>query len=198
MAPHAFREANAYYSERDQGLLFGYFPGSRRHTIFTCLSHDVVVHEASHALLDSLRDRYTDTSVLDQAAFHEGFADLVALLSVFSLPDVVEALLQRSIREHSRHRPGDDPARPAHRVDEAWLRKSALFRLAEEMGKDLQQHRGRALRSSLDIEARQDLLNRSEFQLPHRRGEVLVAAVLTALVRAWSRRLRDLGTTAMG
>ena len=198
VAPHAFREANAYYSEQDQGLLFGYFPGARRHTILTCLSHDVVVHEASHALLDSLRDRYTDTSVLDQAAFHEGFADLVAILSVFSLPDVVEALLHTSIREHRRQRPRDDPSRSAHRVDEAWLRKSALFRLAEEMGKDLQQHRGRALRSSLDIEARRDLLSRSEFQLPHRRGEVLVAAVLTALVRAWSRRLRDLGSTAIG
>lgn len=201
VAPHAFREANAYYSERDQGLLFGYFPGSRRHTIFTCLSHDVVVHETTHALLDSLRDRYTDASVLDQAAFHEGFADLVAILSVFSLPDVVEALLHRSIREQRRRRRGNDPARPdrpAHRVDEAWLRKSALFRLAEEMGQDLQEQRGQALRSSLDIKPRRDLLARSEFELPHRRGEVLVAAMLTALVRAWSRRLRDLGATAIG
>lgn len=198
VAPHAFREANAYYSENDQGLLFGYFPGARRHTIFTCLSHDVVVHETTHALLDSLRDRYTDASVLDQAAFHEGFADLVALLSVFSLPEVVETLLHTSIREQRRRRPGDDPARPRHRISEPWLRESALFRLADEMGKELQQQRGKALRSSLDIAPRRDLLARSEFEPPHRRGEVLVAAVLTALVRAWSRRLRDLGATAIG
>jgi len=198
VAPHAFREANAYYSEADQGLLFGYFRGARRHTIFTCLSHDVIVHETTHALLDSLRDRYTDASVLDQAAFHEGFADLVALLSVFSLPDVVETLLHTSIREDRQRRPGDDPEKSRHRISEPWLKRSALFRLADEMGKELQLQRGKALRSSLDITPARDLLSRGEFVLPHRRGEVLVAAVLTALVRAWSRRLRALGTTAIG
>jgi hypothetical protein len=198
VAPHAFREANAYYSEADQGLLFGYFPGRRRHTIFTCLSHDVVVHETTHALLDSLRDRYTDASVLDQAAFHEGFADLVAILSVFALPDVVEALLRTSIQEHRRRRPGADPARSLARVGEAWLRRSALFRLAEEMGGELQAHRGRALRASLDLEPARGLLDRSEFFLPHRRGEVLVAALLRALVAVWARRLDELGADAIG
>lgn len=198
VAPHAFQEPNAYYSEDDQGLLFGYFPGRRRRTIFTCLSHDVVVHETTHALLDSLRDRYTDASVLDQAAFHEGFADLVAILSVFALPDVVEALLLGSIQERRRRQPGADPARRLARVDEAWLRRSALFRLAEEMGRELQEHRGRALRASLDIEPAQGLLDRSEFAQPHRRGEVLVAAVLQALLRVWARRLDELGAEAIG
>jgi hypothetical protein len=188
VAPHAFCEANAYYSEYDQGLLFGYFPGRRKHTIFTCLSHDVVVHETSHALLDSLRDRYTDPSLPDQAAFHEGFADLVALLSVFSIITVVEELLRASIHPRSTtHR----------RVNEAWLRRSALFRLADEMGRELQEHRGKALRSSLSIEPARDLLERDEFQLPHRRGEVLVAAALTALVRTWSHRLDELGASTL-
>src|SRR5687767_928502 len=27
VAPHAFADANAFYSERDQALMFGYFPG---------------------------------------------------------------------------------------------------------------------------------------------------------------------------
>ncbi|HEY7649082.1 MAG TPA: hypothetical protein VID04_08775, partial [Methylomirabilota bacterium] len=184
VAPHAFREANAYYTELDQGLLFGYFPGQRGHTIFTCLSHDVVVHETSHALLDSLRDRYTDPSVADQAAFHEAFADLAALLSVFSVSTVVGELIRRSIPSHST---------TARRVDEAWLRRSALFGLAEEMGQELQTNRGRALRSSLEIKPGPHVLERSEFQLPHRRGEILVAATLAALVRTWARRLEDLG-----
>jgi hypothetical protein len=184
VAPHAFREANAYYTEQDQGLLFGYFPGRRQHTIFTCLSHDVVVHETSHALLDSLRDRYTDPSVPDQAAFHEGFADIVALLSVFSVGTVVEALIVQSIPPRSTAR---------QRVDEAWLRRSALFGLADEMGQELQLNRGQALRRSLDIAPTADLLQRAEFQPPHRRGEILVAATLTAFVRTWARRLEELG-----
>src|SRR4029453_16647214 len=29
VAPHAFADANAFYSERDQALLFGYFPGRK-------------------------------------------------------------------------------------------------------------------------------------------------------------------------
>ena len=198
VAPHAFCEANAYYAEEDQGLLFGYFAGRRNRTIFTCLSHDVVVHETTHALLDSLRDRYTDPSLPDQAAFHEGFADLVALLSVFSITEVIEPLLRLSIRESRRRRPPGASTRPRFRVEEQWLRASALFRLAEEMGQELQEHRGAALRTSLDLAPSTGLLDQAEFRLPHRRGEILVAAALTALVRTWSRRLLELGADEVG
>lgn len=83
-------------------------------------------------------------------------------------------------------------------MDEAWLRASALFRLAEEMGRELGENRGRALRSSLDIEPARGVLERSEFLLSHRRGEVLVAGVLTALVRVWARRLKELRADAIG
>jgi hypothetical protein len=197
-APHAFCEANAYYSEDEQGLLFGYFAGRRRGTIFTCLSHDVVVHETAHALLDGLRDRYTDPSAPDQAAFHEGFADLVALLSVFSLTDVLEALLHISLGESRRRRPAGASPRPRFRVEERWLRASALFRLAEEMGQELQEHRGAALRTSLALEPSPALLEAPEFQQPHRRGEILVAATLTAFVQTWSRRLTELGSDEVG
>src|SRR5512145_1744998 len=61
------------------------------------------------------------------------------------------------------------------------------------MGQELQTNRGRALRSSLAIKPGPNVLERPEFQLPHRRGEILVAATLAALVRAWARRLEDLG-----
>src|SRR2546430_2316962 len=74
VAPHAFNDANAFYSEDDRALLFGYFPsfeGGR--TIYLCLSHDVIVHETTHALVDGLRTRYTDPSSPDQASFHEAF-----------------------------------------------------------------------------------------------------------------------------
>ena len=36
VAPHAFADANAFYSARDESLMFGYFPG-RQDTIFSCL-----------------------------------------------------------------------------------------------------------------------------------------------------------------
>ncbi len=60
--PPALREQNAYYSPVKVGLLFGYFkaeandpadhvPGGM---VFTCLSHDIVAHETTHALLDGM------------------------------------------------------------------------------------------------------------------------------------------------
>lgn len=91
IAPHAFALANAFYSEPDRALMFGYFFAADGKPIFTALSHDVVAHETTHAVLDGLRTRYTEPSGPDQAAFHEGFADVVALLSIFSLPEVVAA-----------------------------------------------------------------------------------------------------------
>ena len=87
VAPHAFAEANAFYASREEALLFGYFAGPDGSTVVqNCLSHDIVAHETTHALVDGLRPRYLEPSSPDQAAFHEGFADVVALLSVFSIP----------------------------------------------------------------------------------------------------------------
>ncbi|MFC2173717.1 hypothetical protein ACFLU6_13990, partial [Acidobacteriota bacterium] len=97
VAPHAFADANAFYSKRDEGLFFGYFPDpdEEKKMVFTCLSHDVIVHETTHGLVDGLRQCYIEPETLDQVAFHEGFADVVALLSVFSVPEVVELLIDQ-------------------------------------------------------------------------------------------------------
>src|SRR6185436_966099 len=93
VAPHGMADANAFYSPEVEGLVFGYFTGKSRNQVFTCLSHDIVVHETTHALLDALRERFLDPSTPDQAAFHEGFADVIAILSVFSQPEMVRMLL---------------------------------------------------------------------------------------------------------
>jgi hypothetical protein len=194
VAPHAFADANAFYSERDEALMFGYFPG-RQDTIFSCLSHDVVAHETTHALVDGLRGRYSDPASPDQAAFHEGFADVVALLSVFSLRDVVKTVL-----DWQADRPTTPPeeANLIRRQDTSpeALRGSLLLGLAEQMGQELSRVRGSALRRSVELTPSADYLSPAqfpEFQEPHRRGEILVAAMMNAFLTIWTQRLSTLG-----
>ena len=57
--PMRCAKPNAYYSRQKRALLFGYFrsdtpqrPG--RSWIFTALSHDIIAHETTHAVLDGL------------------------------------------------------------------------------------------------------------------------------------------------
>src|ERR1035441_1799183 len=92
--PHALREQNAYYSPDKKSLLFGYFQANRDNAgdnlpgglVFCCLSHDVVAHETTHALLDGLHRYYQYQTNPDIAAFHEAFADIVALFQHFTIP----------------------------------------------------------------------------------------------------------------
>src|SRR5688572_7926471 len=137
VAPHAFADANAFYSEEDEALLFGYFPALAGGMVFSCLSHDVVVHETTHALLDGLRGRFTDPSSADQAAFHEGFADIVALLSVFSLKDVLQKLLDvdaTTAKDRNYRLDEDSTMIESKRLGVDALKDSMLFGLAEQMG----------------------------------------------------------------
>jgi hypothetical protein len=191
VVPHAFVDANAFYANDQEALLFGYFRG-RTDTVFSCLSHDVVAHETTHAVLDGVRPGLDRPSSPDQAAFHEGFADVVALLSVFSLPAVVGALLRREEQPTESHR-------IAKRLTSRQrLKQSSLLRLAEQMGDEMQAVRGRALRQSLDLEPSRRLLRSPRYAEPHTRGEVFVAAVLTAFLDAWVARLQRLGEVAPG
>ncbi len=191
VVPHAFADPNAFYSRDDHALLFGYFPGRQGKMIYTCLSHDVVVHETTHALLDGLRERYNDPSSPDQAAFHEGFSDVVALLSVFSLKDVVEVVIDLARPSTDRRLIEADSVTPES------LRRSVLLGLAEETGREMGVIRGNALRRSVELTPSPDYYNSygawEDFLLPHRRGEILVAAVMNAFLEAWSQRLQSLG-----
>jgi hypothetical protein len=198
VAPHAFADANAFYSRQDESIMLGYFQG-REDTVFTCLSHDVISHETTHALLDGLRQRYMDPSSDDQAAFHEGFADVVALLSVFALPGVVERIVDLGEPDAKRRKNAE--AKPPRRIPISSLSESRLFRgvlrLGEQMGEEIQGVRGAALRTSGEITPSPEWYHRDpEFQESHRRGEILVAAVLHAFVGAWRYRLEALGDEA--
>lgn len=200
VAPHAFSDANAFYSRRDEALLFGHFPAhDGRRTVFTCLSHDIIVHETSHALLDGLRDRYMAPSSPDQAAFHEGFSDLIALLSVFALKELVMHVMDVGMQA-SPASPDDGTPKDVMRrrdAEYAQLRGSTVFAVGKELGKEMSPIGRSALRHSL-----LDLPPSPEFyktrQSPHDRGEVLVVAVMDAFLHVWADRLsvyfRDPGT----
>jgi hypothetical protein len=193
VVPHAFEEVNAFYSREAEALLFGYYRAERG-LVFTCLSHDVVVHETTHALVDGLRRKFMAPSSPDQAAFHEGFADVVALLSVFSLVDVLRFLIDRD--PASGEGPGGLIKREAVAMDR--LMNSVLLGLAEEMGPESGQARANALRRSVLIEPDVNILKRLEYLESHRRGEVLVAAMMRAFLDVWTRRLASLGTKEGG
>ena len=155
-----------------------------------------MAHETTHALLDGLRERYTDPSSPDQAGFHEGFADVVALLSVFAQRDVIDAVVDR----------------PAGRADGAAtsnlvalkdvtpeaFRDSVLFGLAKQMGQEMAGVRGHALRQSAQMKPSEKYLAEDEYQEPHRRGEILVAAMMNAFLEVWAARLKSLGAVVKG
>jgi hypothetical protein len=101
LVPHAFEEANAQYVRDNKALGFGWYRVEAsnqidmpdRAVIFSCLSHDVIAHELTHALLDGLRVRFDRASNPDVGGFHEGFADLVAMLQRFSYRNVVRNII---------------------------------------------------------------------------------------------------------
>jgi hypothetical protein len=194
--PHAFADANAFYSREDQALFFGYFQGPKKQSIFTCLSQDIVAHETTHAILDGVRRRYIEPSSPDQAAFHEAFADIIALLSVFTMREVVSEVLA------SKGTSGKGISlkrwmKPGSRIPESFLqpeslRRSALLGLAEEVGTELTGIRRQALRSSAQLDPSTKYISSDEYKEPHRRGEILVAATMNAFVDVWSERIKEL------
>jgi hypothetical protein len=182
LVPHAFPEANAYYDRSSRAVFFGFVPRADGLDVYSCLSRDVVAHEVTHAILDGLRERFLESVLPDGLAFHEALADVVALFELFSSPEIVEAELKVQLRESGQR------ARSAMVEDE--LRRSALFGLAAELGRALGRSGG--LRRSIDLEPDSKYLSRPEFQEPHRRGEVLVAAVMRTLLGIWTLRICEL------
>ena len=174
--PHALREPNAYYSRQKVALMFGYFRSMARDAgaswVFTALSHDVVVHETTHALLDGLHRRYAEPTSVDSLAFHEAFADIVALLSHFTLTEAVQAEI----------------AANGGRLDQRTL----MTGLARQFGRAT--GRNGALREAIDdkIGGEPDPGQLDGLAEPHARGAVLVAAVFEAFLTIYQRRSADL------
>ena len=141
-------------------------------------------HEATHALVDGLRPRYMEPSSPDQAAFHEGFADVVALLSVFSVRGVVEYAVS-----HAGVRAGARMITVARLTIDA-LQNGVLLGLGEQFGEALSGIHGTALRRSVTLKPSTSLKNAPEYLEEHTRGELLVASVLRAFLSAYHERLK--------
>ncbi|MFO0907724.1 MAG: hypothetical protein U0794_05080 [Isosphaeraceae bacterium] len=191
--PHAFRQANAYYSPEKKALLFGYFPADGSDVgrnlpggmVFSCLSFDIIAHETTHALLDGLHRYLTEPSNPDVYAFHEAFADIVALFQHFSQPAVLWHQLARSKGDLSK--------------------ESLLGALAVQFGEALGKHG--ALRGYLghyDPQTRKwtpkvpDPRAITQVFEPHERGAILVAALFRAFTNIYENRVRDLRRIASG
>jgi Fungalysin metallopeptidase (M36) len=74
-------DLNAFY-DRDGFQFFEFDDGTKK--TFSGASTDVVAHEIGHGLLDALRPDLWDTPFLEVNAFHEAFADSMALLTALA------------------------------------------------------------------------------------------------------------------
>ncbi len=179
--PHAFQGSNAFYTRELNAILFGYFradnmnpgPNLPGQTVFTCLSHDVIAHEMTHAIVDRLRPLFLEPSNEDVLAFHEGFADIIALFQHFSFQDILQDQIQRTRADIRTRTP--------------------LVELARQFG--YATGAGQALRSALDTPAAKLYQTVTD---PHARGSILVAAVFDGFFSTYQRRIYDLIRIATG
>lgn len=183
LVPHGEIRANAYYSAAKRALVFGSVSDDDGTTLYSCLSHDIIAHETTHAILDGLRPGYFTAGLPDQGAFHEGFADIVALLSVFAVPSVAEEALGRV---------ESDQLLSASQVTASKLKDSFALQLAEQFGVAVHGRRGLPLRESVKLSPDVDWEHDPSFNEVHNRGEVIVAAVANAFLGMWLGRLGEL------
>ena len=173
--PHALRTANAYYSPKKKSLLFGYFQ-SPTGVVFSCLSQDIVAHETTHALLDGMHRRYIEDNHPDTLAFHEAFADLVALFQHFTFRHVLRHQIDRTRGNLET--------------------QSLLGELAQQFGEATGRYG--ALRSAIgEIHAdgswkpiQPDPDRYRDATEPHDRGAILVAAMFAAFLAIYKTRTK--------
>lgn len=197
--PHALREANAYYSPQKRALLFGYFRpnGDAKHEVdaswvFTCLSQDIIAHETTHAILHGMQRRSIEPSNIDALAFHEAFADIVALLQHFGMGKVLEheiAQSRGSLRERGLLTGlGQQFGRATGRSGA--LRYAIDYLLKDDARIEQEKSISVDVQGKKTSEAEPSTFN--ETTEAHARGGFLVAAVFDAFVTIYERRTADL------
>ncbi|HEX6474848.1 MAG TPA: hypothetical protein VF114_07150, partial [Candidatus Limnocylindria bacterium] len=183
LLPHAFRGANAFFDPESNSVLFGYFsadaanPGENlpRQTIFSCLSHDIVAHEVTHAVLYRLRRYFNEPTNRDVLAFHEALADIVAIFQHFTFPDVLRDAIQKG---HGNLQTVEH-----------------LLGLARQFGHGT--GRSDHLRSAQEKEGPKASDYATVLE-PHARGSLLVAAIFDTFFATYQARIRDLVRVATG
>lgn len=191
--PHALREANAYYSPAKKALLFGYFPASEvgdpavypGGIVFGSLSHDIIAHETTHAILDGIHPHFMKVTQPDGLAFHEAFADLVALFQHFTFHEVVRHQIARTRGEMGMNNLMGELAQEFGRAtgNRGSLR-DALGQVDPATGK-WQRRPPDPARYMTEME-------------PHARGAILVSAVFDAFITIYESRIADLRRIASG
>ncbi|HEX8621418.1 MAG TPA: hypothetical protein VF718_05550 [Allosphingosinicella sp.] len=179
--PHGVAgERRAFYDSRSAEVRFGWYDAGcevagrvpPKGRIFLCLSHDVVAHEVTHALLDGLRARFDFDAHKEINAFHEAFADLIAVLQRFSYSEVVKDALRRT---------GGD-----FHEDPSFLRFGFQFAQSEGKYVEREPDLGDApARFNADLET-------------YEMGTILLSAILEALFRVYKRKAEPLMRLATG
>lgn len=183
LLPHAFRGANAFFDPASNSVLFGYFSADTANpglnlpgqTVFSCLSHDIVAHEVTHAILYRLRRYFNEPTNRDVLAFHEAFADIVAIFQHFTFPDVLRDAIQKG---HGNLRSVEH-----------------LLGLARQFGHGT--GRSASLRSALEKDGPKPDDYKTVLE-PHARGSLLVAAIFDTFFKTYQARIQDLVRVATG
>ncbi len=198
--PHAMIAANAAYTPSAKGILFGYFRASETdpgrnlpgQTVFTCLSHDIIAHETTHAVLDGIRTYFSERTNPDVPAFHEAFADLAALFLHFSHKEALLDTIQKTGGRLYKYQLQPDAGTTADkdvRFQAQMATSNPLIGLAQQFGEA--RGTGRALRSALSVPPDAKLIKNRDLD-PHERGAILVSAVFDAYFTTYMRQTADL------
>jgi hypothetical protein len=93
--PRAGRQLNAFYDRRSLRFYYENHPITKK-IVFLCESSDVVCHEFGHACLDAIRPDLWSNPAIEVSAFHESFADCIAILSTLNHPEMIDFVLSET------------------------------------------------------------------------------------------------------
>jgi hypothetical protein len=191
--PFFMKEQNAFYDRAAAAVQFGWFESPdqvgkqgldqrlnkrnlRKGKVYTSLSHDIIAHEVSHALLDGLRPNFLKPYHKDTLALHEAFADLVAVFQHFSHCDL---LLTAIVRTRGNLQESHLLTEIARQFGQTQSNPSLSLRTAvDALSCD---EDGCRLNSPMTYDARDPI---------HKLGSVLVSSVFEAYTKIFDRKSR--------